>query len=82
MFIYRFQYDYFFENAPMPVITDTPDYHAISSPELQTNLLLDNVAKIERMYFNFFFHSFTLTVGICLLTLTFLFYWLSNQRAS
>lgn len=34
----------------MPVVTDIPDYSSVSPPEMQTNLLLDNVAKIERKF--------------------------------
>lgn len=47
-FSFKSQYDYFFENAAMPLMSEAPEYASVSPPELQTNLLLDNVAKIER----------------------------------
>lgn len=48
MLLQYFQYDYFFENGAQPIIADAPEYASVSPPELQTNLLLDNVSKIER----------------------------------
>lgn len=47
--IHILQYEYFFENAPLPLMADAPEYASVSPPELQTNLLLDNLSKIERM---------------------------------
>ena len=32
----------------MPASTEAPEYASVSPPEMQTNLLLDNVSKIER----------------------------------
>lgn len=57
---FPFQYDYFFENGSQPAVTDPPEYASVSPPELQTNLLLDNVSKIERKYLRktIFNHSF------------------------
>lgn len=42
-----FQYDFFFENGPTPLLAEAPEYASVSPPELQTNILLDNVSKIE-----------------------------------
>lgn len=47
--VHILQYEYFFENAPLPLMADAPEYASVSPPELQTNLLLDNLSKIERM---------------------------------
>ena len=43
-------YQYFFENGPMPVISEvsSPTAESVSSNTQNTNLLLDNVAKLER----------------------------------
>lgn len=42
------QYGFFFENGTLPLIADAPEYTTASPAELQTNLLLDNLSKIER----------------------------------
>lgn len=41
------QYDFFFENGATPLLAEAPEYASVSPPELQTNMLLDNVSKIE-----------------------------------
>lgn len=53
------QYQYFFENGPMPVISEvsSPTADSVSSVP-NTNLLLDNVAKLER--------EWGFEIGICL----------------
>ncbi|XP_037026181.1 uncharacterized protein LOC119067372 isoform X2 [Bradysia coprophila] len=42
-------YDFFFESAPTPSLAEAPEYASVSPPELQTNMLLDNVSKIETL---------------------------------
>lgn len=49
--IYRdsiFQYEYFFENGPLPIVYEHTEQALTTTPRSQTNLLLDNVSKIER----------------------------------
>lgn len=43
-----FQYEYFFDNGPLPLVYEHTEPASASTPRSQTNLLLDNVAKIER----------------------------------
>lgn len=43
------QYAFFFENGTLPLLADGPEYTTVSPAELQTNMLLDNLSKIERM---------------------------------
>lgn len=50
-----FQYEFFFENATLPLMADAPEYASVSPPELQTNLLLDNLSKLERECFSIHF---------------------------
>lgn len=50
-FCLLFQYEYFFENAETPKVCEQPEPAQESTPKSQTNLLLDNVAKIECKYF-------------------------------
>lgn len=45
--LYYFQYEYFFENAEMPKVNEQTEIAPESTPRSQTNLLLDNVSKIE-----------------------------------
>lgn len=42
------QYAFFFENGAMPLLAEAPEYTTTSPADLQTNLLLDNLSKIER----------------------------------
>lgn len=52
-FAFFLQYDFFFENGPTPLLPEAPEYASVSPPELQTNMLLDNVSKIESKFREF-----------------------------
>lgn len=43
----QFQYEYFFENGEVPAVREQAEQTCEAVPRTQTNLLLDNVSKIE-----------------------------------
>lgn len=47
IFFYFVQYEYFFENGEPPKVCEQVEVTTGAVPKAQTDLLLDNVAKIE-----------------------------------
>lgn len=47
LFFFFLQYEYFFENGEVPKVCEKLEPTPETEPKSQTNLLLDNVAKIE-----------------------------------